>query len=46
MSDLPCVPVSLLAAFIGLALYQRISTRQFTLALNLLLMAAGISFLF
>ena len=46
LSDLLCVPISLLATFIGLSLYQRISTRQFAIALNLLLTAAGISFLF
>ena len=45
LDDLLCVPAGLLGTFIGLALYRRISTHQFTIALNLLLMAAGISFL-
>ena len=45
-NDLLCVPAGLLGIFIGLAFYQRISTHQFAIALNLLLMAAGTSFLF
>jgi uncharacterized protein len=45
LNDLLCVPAALLGTFIGLALYSQISTRQFAIALNLLLMAAGISFL-
>ncbi|WP_428536739.1 TSUP family transporter [Rhodopila sp.] len=44
-SDLLCVPAGLLGTFIGLAVYRKISTRQFAIALNLLLMVAGISFL-
>ena len=43
--DLLCVPTGLLGTLIGLALYRRISTQQFTLALNLLLVVSGISFL-
>ena len=45
LNDLLCVPAGLLGTFIGLALYRQISTRHFAIVLNLLLMAAGISFL-
>jgi uncharacterized membrane protein YfcA len=45
LNDLLCVPVGLLGTFAGLAVYQRISTRQFGVALNLLLIVAGVSFL-
>ena len=45
LNDLLCVPAGLLGTFIGLALYQGISTRQFAIVLNLLLIAARLSFL-
>ena len=45
LNDLLCIPAGLLGTFIGLALYRKISARQFAIVLNLLLMAAGISFL-
>ena len=43
-SDLLCVPAGLLGTFTGMALCQRISTRGFAGALNVLLIVAGVSF--
>jgi len=38
------LPAALLGAVAGLACYRRIEERQFQLALNLLLIASGLSF--
>ena len=39
------VPAGLLGTQLGMSLYQKLSTRQFALAVNLLLLVSGLSFL-
>jgi uncharacterized membrane protein YfcA len=40
-----CIPIALLGTSIGMVLYRRLSNRQFAIAVNLLLIVSGASFL-
>jgi uncharacterized membrane protein YfcA len=44
IADLLCIPGSLLGTAVGMSLYRRLSDTQFARAVNLLLIASGISF--
>lgn len=46
LADFLCVPAGLLGTWCGMACFARLNDRQFALAVNLLLLVSGLSFIF